>query len=415
MATFKAVVRSKRADGIYIVYIRVIHNRKTEYIKTNRYVHQGHLRKGEIVDQTVLNQCAYTIKCYYDKLNKIDIEGWTAKQIVEYLTKNNEKIPFYPYCEEFIAKMINNNRERTAKNYTTALNSFRSFFGEDIYFQNIKSIKVKQWIDTLRGTARAKEMYPTLIKAMFSAGVEEYNDYDEDNIVIKNMPFKNLEIPKADISIPKAVEVETIRKLFAAKPDSRRSELAQDVAKLILYLVGINTVDLYEITKDCFIDGKLCYNRSKTKKGRRDKAYIEIKVKDEILYLFDKYKGTGDKLFDFGYKDCINFNRNVNKGLKHLCELAGIEKLTSYSFRHTWATIAQNDCGAVTPLVGFCLNHSSEFKTTELYIKKKFEPIDELNNKVLDFIFKPKSKNTKREQQIIKKPKDQDQLPLFHN
>lgn len=396
MPTFKAVVRSKRADGLFLVYIRVIHNRKTDYIKTDMYVHQGNVRKGEIADQLVLNQCAYKIKTYYDKLNKEDIEDWTAKQIVEFLTKGNEKIPFYPFCEQFIAKMINNNRERTAKNYTTALNSFRVFFGENICFQDIKSVKVKQWIETLKATARAKEMYPTLIKAMFSAGIEEFNDYDEDKILVKNMPFKNLEIPKADISQSKAVEAETIRKLFAVQPDSRRSELAQDVAKLILYLVGINTVDLFETGKDTFTDGKLCYNRSKTKKGRRDKAYIEIMVKDEILYLFDKYKGKGDKLFDFGYKDCINFNRNVNKGLKHLCELAGIEHLTSYSFRHTWATIAQNDCGAVTPLVGFCLNHSSEFKTTELYIKKKFEPIDELNNKVLDFIFNPDKYKTTR-------------------
>lgn len=393
MATFKAVVRSKRADGMYLVYIRVTNNRKTDYIKTDMYLHQGNLKKGEIADQLILNQCAYKIKGYYDKLNKENIEDWTAKQIIEFLNKDNEKIPFYPYCEGFIAKMINNNRERTAKNYTTALNSFRAFFGENIHFQDIKSVKVKQWIDTLKNTARAKEMYPTLIKAMFSAGVEEYNDYDEDKIFIKNMPFKNLEIPKADISKPKAVEAETIRKLFGVKPDSRRSVLAQDVAKLTLYLVGINTVDLFETKKDCFIEGKLCYNRSKTKKGRRDKAYIEIKVKDEIQCLFHKYKGNGDKLFDFGYKDCINFNRNVNKGLKHLCELAGIEKLTSYSFRHTWATVAQNDCGAVTPLVGFCLNHSSEFKTTELYIKKKFEPIDELNTQVLDFIFDSDRKN----------------------
>ncbi|PXV61121.1 integrase-like protein [Dysgonomonas alginatilytica] len=128
MPTFKAVVRSKRADGLFLVYIRVIHNRKTDYIKTDRYVHQGNIRKGEIADQLVLNQCAYKIKTYYDKLNKEDIEDWTAKQIVEFLTKGNEKIPFYPFCEQFIAKMINNNRERTTKNYTTALNSFRVFY-----------------------------------------------------------------------------------------------------------------------------------------------------------------------------------------------------------------------------------------------------------------------------------------------
>lgn len=39
MATFKAEVKSQRSDGLYRVYIRVSHNRKNAYIKTNWYVH----------------------------------------------------------------------------------------------------------------------------------------------------------------------------------------------------------------------------------------------------------------------------------------------------------------------------------------------------------------------------------------
>ena len=38
MATFKAIVRRKRADGLYPVYIRVVHRRRMGYIPTGKVV-----------------------------------------------------------------------------------------------------------------------------------------------------------------------------------------------------------------------------------------------------------------------------------------------------------------------------------------------------------------------------------------
>lgn len=38
MANFKAVVRKKRADGFYPVYIRIVHRSRMGYIKTSKIV-----------------------------------------------------------------------------------------------------------------------------------------------------------------------------------------------------------------------------------------------------------------------------------------------------------------------------------------------------------------------------------------
>ena len=38
MATFKAVVRKKRADGFYPVYIRIVHRSRMGYIKTDKLI-----------------------------------------------------------------------------------------------------------------------------------------------------------------------------------------------------------------------------------------------------------------------------------------------------------------------------------------------------------------------------------------
>lgn len=58
-----------------------------------------------------------------------------------------------------------------------------------------------------------------------------------------------------------------------------------------------------------------------------------------------------------------------------------------YILWHTWATIAQNDCGANMYEVAFGMNHSHGFNITRGYVKIDFTPAWELNAKIIDFIF----------------------------
>ena len=54
MATFKVVVRKKRADGFYPVYIRVVHRSRMGYIKTDKLITDKQITKnGEIKDIVV--------------------------------------------------------------------------------------------------------------------------------------------------------------------------------------------------------------------------------------------------------------------------------------------------------------------------------------------------------------------------
>ncbi len=58
-----------------------------------------------------------------------------------------------------------------------------------------------------------------------------------------------------------------------------------------------------------------------------------------------------------------------------------------YTFRHTWATTAQNDCDATIAEVGFAMNHSHRHTVTRGYVMLDFSPAWRLNEKVIDFIF----------------------------
>jgi hypothetical protein len=92
--------------------------------------------------------------------------------------------------------------------------------------------------------------------------------------------------PRGRRSGQRSVPAEVLRKIAKVEPSSSREEL-----QFALRLAGINTVDLYELNKEAFVDGKICCNRTKTKVEQRGKAYMEIKVMEELLPLFAKYEG----------------------------------------------------------------------------------------------------------------------------
>ena len=158
---------------------------------------------------------------------------------------------------------------------------------------------------------------------------------------------------------------------------------------MVFCLAGINTADLFELRKENLKGEVLCYHRQKTKKFRRDGAYLEVKIPTRLLPLFEKYKSNNDYLLNFAerYQDSNCFNINVNSGLKPYCNYNGLPNVCIYNFRHSWATIAQNNCGASTAEVGFALNHSSAHRVTEGYIKKDYSPISVLNEKVIACVF----------------------------
>lgn len=121
---------------------------------------------------------------------------------------------------------------------------------------------------------------------------------------------------------------------------------------------------------------------------------MEMRVPAMLRPLMEKYKAddTDEHLFRFHSRHSTSdsFCANVNRGIHELCESMGISKdegYCAYTFRHTWATLAQNDCGASIDEVAFGMNHSRGHKVTRGYIRIDFSPAWELNEKVVDLVF----------------------------
>lgn len=398
MATFKAMIKkgNKKADGTWNVVIRFTHKTKVRFIPTTLYITKKDITASfKIKNANILDRCNDIIKEYRNRLSELSLEfnDIDIDTIVSYIRqkKENKGVSF----TRFAAKWIEESIIKGIKNYKTALNALCSFVGRDnILCEEINVKTMKAFENALKDRPRAQSLYPNCIKTMFNAARDYYNDEDNDIIRIKHSLDKYKPVEQ-NIAEKRALDVETIRRIFAlpydnirVKGKSSRHDLALDCFRLSFCLMGMNSADIFNATE---IDGNtIVYDRMKTKDRRRDKAEIQVKITDYIKPLVEKYKGK-QRVFNFyeRFTTMESFNRAINIGLKEVGKELGIDKLQFYAARHSMATIAVNDVGISKYIVNDMLNHTDQsLKITELYIKKDFNTINEANVKLLDYVLK---------------------------
>jgi site-specific recombinase XerD len=140
------------------------------------------------------------------------------------------------------------------------------------------------------------------------------------------------------------------------------------------------------------------YVRAKTGKE------YSIKLEPEAIEIINRYKGT-DLLLNMAdrYKNSQDLIKYINMEVKNIGraiqeELQKEDKdatfpteISSNWARHSWATIARNDCRINKDDVALCLGHEDmDNKVTDIYIKYDYSIIDRSNRKVIDKVVKAK-------------------------
>ena len=353
MATFKATIFKdrQRPDKTWNVVIRFTHARKIKYIPTTMYVEKKDLTSSfKIKNMNVVDRCNELIRQYRERVNDLDLEfnDMDIDAIVDYLKQKNDKkgISFTDYAAKWMAK---HTEIKGMKNYKTAINAFKAYVGRDnILCDEVNAKSLKAFEESLKDRQRAQSLYPNCIIRIFNDAREYYNDEDNNIIRIKHS-LKRYKPVTQNVAKKRALDVETIRKIFAlpynnihVKGKSSRHDLALDCFRLSFCLMGMNSADLYNAT---YFDGKtIIYNRTKTKDRRTDNAEIHIDVPDCIMSLVSKYRGT-KRVFNFyeRFSSMSDLNRAINIGLKEVGEEVGVTGLQFYAARHSFATIAVNE------------------------------------------------------------------------
>ena len=169
-------------------------------------------------------------------------------------------------------------------------------------------------------------------------------------------------------------------------------ELGQDVALISFCMCGLNAVDIFNAEKGQYVDGIFHYERRKTRNSRSDKGYFEVRVPEFLKPTFEKYLSKNvDSPWLFEFHERLStsdsFCANVNIGIKQIWEKVDPNyKESLYAFRHSWATIAQNECGASPAwtlnekVIDFIFFSDKESREKSREKSKTFERISKYNN-----------------------------------
>ena len=204
-------------------------------------------------------------------------------------------------------------------------------------------------------------------------------------------PFSTYKI-KQEETRKRALTLDEVRLLLEI-PVSEDQQRYKDFFMLMLYLIGINTTDLFLARPEDLRNGRLEYRRDKTGK------LYSVKVEPEAMEIIDKYRGK-DYLLDpmDGHGDFLSWRSQLNKRLKAIGQQTGrkgkilgkgpFSEISTYWARHTWATLAY-EVGISVDVIGQALGHSDRSHTvTFTYIKPDQGKVDEANRKVIDYITK---------------------------
>lgn len=409
MATFKSVVlkggRDKKSDGTTNIKIRITHLRKLALISTDLYIipddmdnKSGWARPGAENESFINMRISQLLSKYRTKYIELGdrAEYMSALDIKKYLLHgkaNSRQIDFL----EFIDSYINNVKVKgTADQYRFLKQSLNNFTGGRLPVSEITLdflFRYEAWLRS-NGANNGIINYMTTFRSLFNKCRDHYNEEDTGRLLIPQYPFRKYKMPKrVKHSKEHYLSIKQLQALRDYSTSDEREIFARDMFMLMFYLIGIEAKDLFYLGKPR--DGRVYYDRFKT--GRD----YSIKLEPEALHIINKYAGE-ERLINASerFKLHKSFYREINNHLKGekahkikgiFPQLGlGVAPTTKWA-RHTWATIARNDCNINKDDVALCLGHEDQDnKVTDVYIKYDYSIIDRSNKKVIQKLFKKK-------------------------
>lgn len=268
------------------------------------------------------------------------------------------------------------NKISTADIYKSVLLNIRKMSSREIPLQSITPAWLKGFEEFLRGEDKAQTTIAIYLRAIRSV----MNECRAAGIIKESQyPFGRgkYEIQEGD-GRKLALTLEQIG-MIARYDDGRETTTRYRDYWLFLYLCnGINVADFVKLRYRDIVDGEICFVRQKTESRTRKRKEIQVPLTPPMQRIIDKYgndKATNDLIFPIltGKEDEIQrkaktkyFTRSVNRRMAEIGEKLGIGNISTYTARHSFATVLKRS-GANVAYISESLGHQS-LKTTENYL-----------------------------------------------
>lgn len=383
-------------NGTYPLVFQVIHSRRKKLLYTGFRLKEEAFNKAEekIVDGTDATLTATDITKMNRELRKMKnmihtrirqlertTEPFTVEDVLAQFTRANVRQQFYilRYIDTQIERKKKLKKEGTAAAYKSTRSSLAKFLdGSDIRMPEIDLRFIRRYEDFLYNNGVAENTvsyYLRNLRTLYNqAVVDGYHPHGE-------YPFVKAQTRPAK-TVKRALSREDLQTMANLKlEDAPELKFARDLYLFSFYAQGMAFVDIVLLKKSDIYNGVLTYSRHKSKQ------FIRIAVTPQMQELMDKYETEGKYVFpiirDNSSSEYTQYRLalgRINRHLKRIAAMIDVKiPLTTYTARHTWATLAR-DCGAPVSVISAGLGHTSE-EMTRIYLKEfDVSQLDKVNS-----------------------------------
>ncbi len=323
--------------------------------------------------------------------------------------RKNAKDDLRLYMPEVIGMLKREGKFPAMHVYVCTLRSYEKFCAEERYPKNTTASlsmqeiftpeRLKEYEDWLAGQQSSPNTISTYMRTLqavynrwMSPGIEGYNP-----VLFKDVYTKVESRTKRALT---AEQMEQLRNTDFSVLTLRQQQVLTYFL-LMFMLRGMPFIDLAHLRKSDLRNRRITYRRHKTGK------LMVVDVPPDAMRLLQKYRDKTDSEYLFPllhgglfmeehhhrYQETLrHFNRELARLMKQL--LPGVS-VSSYTARHTWATLAYHS-GVPVGLISQSLGHSS-IRVTMTYLKPfDAEVIDRINRQVISLVKKSKKKKDGR-------------------
>lgn len=298
------------------------------------------------------------------------------------------------FMEQLIRSLKEEERYATAHIYQSTLNAFIRFSHTGkIQFNQLERSKLKQFENYLRHKGCSWNTVSTYMRTLRST----YNKAVDEGLAPESSRLFRHVYTGVKVNIKRALEARDMNRLLNSvplRPLSHSLAKSRTWVTLMFLFRGMPFVDLAHLHKNDLQDSFITYRRHKT--GNQ----LTVKIPPAAMKLIEQYRNndpdspylfpilSGSKSGEEAYMEYQHALRQLNHDLKRLALCCGITPhISSYTFRHTWATLAKY-CHFSQQLISEALGHSS-VKVTETYLKSfRNEELNKANEVIINHITK---------------------------
>ena len=409
---------NKKADGSYVVYIKVYFDTKNRRIPTTWTCQASDLtrtKRGGLKikkDAGVREKARVLInrmKKITDKFTTMELEDkdidWVVRKIKDGMREEKFSLDFFEWANKYIlTKNIS-----TRRAYERALNAFERFLGaREVDINEIGKMMLLDFMEfidkepKMHYDQKTKTSVPTKktkvaraassqhlmkLQHIFNAAKDRYNDEDAGLIRIPRSPFDNIrKVFPSGGKGQHALDRKVIQKMIVAQTNDPCVRVALDAFIVSFGMMGANLADLYYAIP--FKGNEWRYNRLKVTERRDDKAEMRVTIPPQIEPFLRRLQegGNGEwwlpELHRIGEKK-HTCNEKLNDYLRRWQKAAKVEDFTFNAARHSWGTITRS-LGIDLASVNDCMCHKDPLEIGRIYAPLSWEQKNEINKKTIE-------------------------------